>query len=617
MKHILKILLISSVLFTAHASDKLYKCNSKGVCTETSTPISSLKTSGVAMSSGVKGKIGNGSSIGEFSTNQTICDTAGNCTTGAAINFNSGILSGSTNTNSSGSPDEGISENYTVQTSVDINCQGNKSYMISTGTAVRVTDCKVDTANNIYELYLSVCHKFMQKGGCERYKEPLLYPNAEAEDWSTRLQFRKYAPIVAGAQPWITHNTKPLDPTVTATVNCTAYQQKCTIDITAIVELSGSLADLAAQTVDGLTNSDNYLSGQRIAKRKNDDPSFQTLQAGVGQDMIDCAQDNLVGSADDGFLLSCDGSQRVTMAAECEEIVQCVQTQETTITYLETCETFVPIASQVCKVAMPYGSCEVFLETHDQICDTITPNGTCVYELENAVKVCDIHNPNGSCNAELVTDAMACIFNIPEGSCNVELLSSTTTCSNTVPNGDCSVQLDTFTKTCQVDVLEPLTCLMTANTEESTCTGTPNYDMKYCKYTRNIIDVACSITYSVTSSTSYSGYNCPLSGVNVPSPGTEYTICHPGGFEIRIDDGNGWHTKRWVTSDAGSHVAAGTAGPINWYSWTESMTWPGTIDCTGGTCTVTARGSTVLSGVRTQWQNEVQSLGVIENNTCD
>jgi len=147
---------------------------------------------------------------------------------------------------------------------------------------------------------------------------------------------------------------------------------------------------------------------------------------------------------------------------------------------------------------MPYGSCEVFLETHDQICDTITPNGTCVYELENAVKVCDIHNPNGSCNAELVTDAMACIFNIPEGSCNVELLSSTTTCSNTVPNGDCSVQLDTFTKTCQEDVLEPLTCLMTANTEESTCTGTPNYDMKYCKYTRDVEDVACSIKYEAT-----------------------------------------------------------------------------------------------------------------------
>ncbi|MDP2564270.1 hypothetical protein, partial [Pseudoalteromonas marina] len=230
-----------------------------------------------------------------------------------------------------------------------------------------------------------------------------------------------------------------------------------------------------------------------------DDPTYQDFENGMAKDYADCVKDTTFDKASDGYLLSCDGAERVDITSQCTEIVTCIQEQDTIITSVAKCDAYIPLAYQTCRVDIPSGSCEVFLEHTEQICDNITPNGECVKDLVNAIKICETFIPNGTCNNALEVSQPACIFSIPEGSCNMEKVLSTTTCTNTVKQGECNRELETFVKTCDVDVEETKECVETINVTESDCNAVASYSTQACESTRTVSEHSCSVKYTITS----------------------------------------------------------------------------------------------------------------------
>jgi hypothetical protein len=563
------LLFITLLLFgtDTFASSNLFTCDHQGVCTETTTPISSIKTAGAGMSSATMGKLGDGTGLGNIATNQTECDAQGNCVDIGAFNFNKDLLYGTNNSETSGSQNDGIDAQYTMQNKAEISCGYASNYTMGSAVTIRISNCQQDVDNNVFSLEAKVCHKLFKSsgvtlsnglakaGGCDE--------NTPA-DWSATQTYTNTS------LPYINNITRAIDPNVTATISCSPQQTKCTMNVTTLVELSGNLSELGQQSLDGTNDPDNYLTGQQIGKRRSEDPFFQTTKDTLGQDTIDCAKNSSIGGADDGFLLSCDGTQSVNLDPQCTDVAVCVQEETTIITHLEYCDTVVPTNSQVCDISTPNGECEVFLESHDQICDTITPNGECVSELVNAVQTCDVHTPNGSCNNELEVAAKACTYSVLTGACNVELIQSTTTCANTVASGSCGRELNTFTKTCQEDQSELIDCFRTAETTQSLCNATPRYETKYCEANRNVVESPCGISYVATSDGL--GTVCTVAETQRTPNGN---ICNGQlGYEtVTVGCAAIFVRNNWFPTCSAYQkpkVAGGNSTPVDWNSWMDS-----------------------------------------------
>lgn len=510
---ILFLILLTSLPAIAIAQDTIQQCNHLGECVDTGTPAGPLKDAGTAMSGITKSSVGGGAGFGNMSANQAECDSQGNCTSTGTFSTNASEFFGPNQANVSGTPTEGVTGSYTMQNTIEISCNYHKNYVLGSGVTIRIDDCVIDASNNVTSLTALVCHNTLKQDGCDE---------DDPTDWSGS------APFSSTTLPFINSVTRTLDPQVTATVSCSAGSRKCRLDTTTEVKLEGTVQELGEQANDKRTDPNSYLSGQQIAERRAEDPTYQSMESGLGADMADCAQNSLVGLADDGYLLSCDGSTSVSLEAECTEVATCLTTETTVITMAKQCEAFVPLAAQTCHVTTPHGSCEVFLEAHEKICDTVTPNGDCIKELENVIQICDTHIPNGSCSNELEVDNKACVYSVPTGSCNVELLESTATCTSTIPRGECSAEVDTFVNTCREDVSELVDCFLSIETSQSECIATPNYQTQKCESTREARDEECSITYEAEA---VEGEGCSGEPITITIIGT----CDGHGGDMKVD----------------------------------------------------------------------------------
>ncbi len=305
---------IAALLFTLSAAcfaqDTTFTCDNEGNCTATSIDVSTIKTGGTASASSIRGSLGTGSNFGTVSAPELVCDSKGVCTQGA------GTVTGSLNdsfgtldSTASGSTTEGLSGSYTQHTSTEISCSYHRAYTLGSGAVIYIEGCVLDTNRNVTKVEARVCHNYKRQDGCD--------PD-DASMWSPNAVF------TPTTMPQVTNSTATVDPQVIITMNCQSNSPKCRMDVTTEVELNGTMQELGEQTYNNTNDPDQYLNGQQMSKRLSENPVYQAMESGVGDDMVDCAQNNMFGYADDGYLLSCDGANMVTMSATCTDVAVCV-----------------------------------------------------------------------------------------------------------------------------------------------------------------------------------------------------------------------------------------------------------------------------------------------------
>ena len=444
-----------------------------------------IKTSMNGVTGTAVSKLGTGSALGQINGNYVECDSDGNCVDTGTLSLNASDLAGEMDNSFTGSPTDGVNSTYTSTITIEITCQIHQNYTLASGVMIKISGCATDHDKNVYELKAARCNKVFSSEGCY---------NENTADWSIPKTFTK-----TSAQ-YINNQTIQLESDVTATISCRPRSYICDLTAQVRTELSGSAKELGEQANATNTSDDYAISGNQISRNISDDPTYQDFNDGLAADYADCVKNTTFDKASDGYLLSCDGAERVDITSECTEVITCIQEQDTIITSVARCDAYIPLAYQTCRIDIPSGSCEVFLEHTEQVCDNITPNGECVKELVNAMQICETFIPNGTCNNELVVSQPACVFSIPEGSCNMEKVISTTTCTNTVKQGECNRELETFVKTCDVDVEETKDCVETIDVTESDCNAVAAYTTQACESTRDVSEHNCSIKYTLTTS---------------------------------------------------------------------------------------------------------------------